>query len=488
MATKYTFLFGILFSLASFAQDGTLDLSFGNDGYVVTNITNNNDVIYQVKETINSNLLVIGNVDESTNAVTVISKYLSNGEVDLSFGNDGIVYPSYNTAPFGKRELIVLPDNSFYVLGSENEDFLIAKHLTNGDIDNTFGVNGITTTDFDADYFQTAILQEDGKLLAIGRTDDVTNYYQIMMVRYLPNGDLDPTFGSNGIALYDTDGEFFRTRKILLQNDGKILLQQAEYSNTPKKLIIYRFMPNGTIDNSFGDNGKVIVMGDTSLTGGSMVLKPDGKIIATASNIDIGLTKIIQYLPDGTVDFTFADNGEKIINLANFYTLEVFFQGNRLLIYGHISEFEGTTLALARFTENGNIDTTFGSNGYSYNPYFQNYNVIIQSDDKIVVAGSTYWYEGETDFVLARYKNNFLETNTPLLNKLTVYPNPSNGIFNISHNFITSETPYQISDITGKIIQQGNITGEQSQIDISQSQNGVYLFTSEGTTVRLLKN
>ncbi len=488
MATKYTLFFGIFFiySFISIAQDGTLDLSFGNGGYTITDINGNADIINNVEQTFDEKLLVIGTT-ENPNSVKVISKYLLNGDLDLSFGNNGFVFPSYNASAYNNSKLIVKPDNSFFVLGSENEDFFIAKHLSNGVLDNTFGVNGHITTNVEEDNFQSAVLQDGGKIISIGRTKGVTNYYQIMMVRYLANGNLDTTFGNNGILVHDAGGEFFRARKIALQNDGKIILQLAEYSNSPNKLIVYRFMPNGNIDNSFGNNGKIVVMEDTMLKGGSLALKPNGKIITTASNPDSGITKIIQYLPNGTIDNSFADNGEKIINLNNFYTSKLFFQGNKILIYGHISEFEGTTLVLIRLTENGELDSTFGTNGFSYSSTFQSYDVTIQSDHKIVAVGSTYWYDGVTDFVLSRYNNHFLETPTYNLKEFSFYPNPSNGIYNITHDFITSETPYKIVDITGKLIQYGFLTGVQSELDLSLVEKGVYFFNASNKTIKLIK-
>jgi len=490
MKTK-TYILSLLFFSIFFigtSQDGTLDTSFGNNGFVFTDFNENTDIIYNVGQTFDEKLLVIGIIDENVNAVIIISRYLINGDVDLTFGNNGVLYPSYNINPYSKSELVIQPDNSFFVTGTENESFITAKHLSNGDLDTSFGNNGFMITNVDEDNFHKTVLQLDGKIITVGRTKDAANYYQIMMVRHLANGDLDPTFGNNGIALIDTGGDFFRTRKVVLQSDGKILLQITDYINTPKKLVAYRFMPNGNLDNTFGNLGKIIILEEDALTGGSMTLKPDGKIIATASNMDTGITKIIQYLPNGTVDVTFADNGEKIINHTDFYTSKVFFKGNRIVIYGHISEFEGTTLALLRLTENGAVDSNFGTNGYSYSSVFQSNDVLIQTDDKILVVGSTYWYEGESDFALTRFENTFLGTSNQYLKSVSVFPNPSKGIFKISHSFITSKTAYQISEITGKLIQKGNLTGKQTQVNISQFENGIYLFTSEGSTVRLIKN
>ncbi len=113
---------------------------------------------------------------------------------------------------------------------------------------------------------------------------------------------------------------------------------------------------------------------------------------------------------------------------------------------------------------------------------------ILQSDGKIVGLGYSYWYEGPEDIILVRYNNNALSIPEFENQKITVYPNPSNGIFTIEREFYSEKEAYQITDVTGKIISTGELGDKQTQIDLSAAQSGVYFLRTSNSVFRLLKN
>jgi len=112
----------------------------------------------------------------------------------------------------------------------------------------------------------------------------------------------------------------------------------------------------------------------------------------------------------------------------------------------------------------------------------------MQEDGKIVTIGYTLWYNGEEDIVMLRHNNNPLSV-PEFKNQITdVYPNPSNGIFNIEQKSFSENSAYQITDITGKIITTGELTGKKSLINLSSAQSGVYFLKTQNGVFRLLKN
>jgi len=111
----------------------------------------------------------------------------------------------------------------------------------------------------------------------------------------------------------------------------------------------------------------------------------------------------------------------------------------------------------------------------------------MQSDGNIAVVGSSMWYNGAEDIVLLRYNNNQLGIEEQQIQKLSVFPNPSTGIFIIPHDAISSDTQYQITDITGKIIKLGFLTGEQTKVDLTDVISGVYFFNALNNTLKLVK-
>jgi hypothetical protein len=112
---------------------------------------------------------------------------------------------------------------------------------------------------------------------------------------------------------------------------------------------------------------------------------------------------------------------------------------------------------------------------------------ILQEDGKIISLGTTFWYNGIEDIVLLRHNNNPLSVPEFEINKITIYPNPSNGIFTIEHKFF-EPTAYQITDITGKMIGKGELVKKQTQIDLSSAQSGVYFLKTSSGVFRLLKD
>src|SRR5689334_3685369 len=103
-------------------------------------------------------------------------------------------------------------------------------------------------------------------------------------------GDLDPTFGSDGIVItpitkypyYDSPSA------MLVQPDGKIVVSGLILTDDPWDTGIYRsfflarYESTGSLDTSFGSNGKIIgaLNTDTETAGQEIVLQPDGRIIA----------------------------------------------------------------------------------------------------------------------------------------------------------------------------------------------------------------
>jgi uncharacterized delta-60 repeat protein len=108
------------------------------------------------------------------------------------------------------RAMAMQPDGKLVVAGSTTtqsgvgRDFALARYLVNGVLDPTFGIGGKVITDVgDLDIAEALVLQPDGKLIVAGTTrsgvPQSTARGTSRLARYLPNGMLDPTFGTGGI-------------------------------------------------------------------------------------------------------------------------------------------------------------------------------------------------------------------------------------------------------------------------------------------------
>ncbi len=188
-------------------------------------------------------------------------------------------------------------------------NLVIARYNLDGSLDTSFGTNGLAILDTAYDE-QTSdlIIQADGKILASRRT--LTTQSQSspdsLLLRLLPNGTLDSSFGQGGLLATSTN-DGLNMLHIALQPDGSaappriIVGGSAPYSAPLNKdLVIARYLGNGTPDLTFGNNGAITTDfgGDDSLFG--LALQADGEMVAggnTYTNPFPHYVDLARYLP-----------------------------------------------------------------------------------------------------------------------------------------------------------------------------------------------
>ncbi|PHS66891.1 MAG: hypothetical protein COB12_05525 [Flavobacterium sp.] len=497
MKTKNGILSFVFFTISFlvFSQDGVLDPSFGDNGIVTMDFYNYKDYSFGISQQNSGKIISTGQIEtENDISQGSLVRFQTNGSLDTTFGNDGVVLLDLGTYFYYYNTIFSL-DNDELIAGGTignwgEKDFIISKFMPNGDVDSGYGVNGNKIIDFlteDDVLLQT--IQHNGKTLAMGRSKVGSEYF-ISLAKLLPSGELDTDFGIDGLLTLDINEGYFNSFSASLQDDNSIILSFTEDLNSNNRANkIIKLLENGTIDNTFGNDGVIeILFSDVNNIRSTIEVDSNNKILFMITQdieLDVYSSSISRYTSTGNLDTTFGTNGFYNFE-TSFYSRKIIIQPNsRILIGGGIPGFESSQFVLKRLFDNGTIDNSLNENIYGN---FENSDFILQEDGKILATGSTYWYDGPEDMVLVRYNNDPLSISDNNIKNLIVFPNPSKGIFNITHGFIVSETTYQILDITGKLIQQGNMSGEQTQLDISQFENGVYLFTSEGSTVRLIKN
>ncbi len=295
-----------------------------------------------------------------------------------------------------------------------------------GDFDPTFGVDGIVTTDFfGSDDFATAIaVQADGKIVVAGSAKsgaDVTTT-DFAVARYLPDGTLDPDFGSGGVVTSDFAGSTDYGHAVAIQADGRMIVVGEAISGTQKTFALIRYNSDGTVDPSFGTDGKVL----TTFSGRDsrayeIVVQPDEKIVVAGdgyrtpspplNDSDFALAR---YNSDGSLDLGFGTGG---MVTTDFYSFEdgaralVQQRDGKLIAAGRAHTAQNADFALARYNADGTLDVTFGPNGDGkVNTDFSDNSEValsmtLQPDGAIVVAGLTFFETGENNFgfALARY-------------------------------------------------------------------------------------
>ncbi len=247
--------------------------------------------------------------------------------------------------------------------------FALVRFLPDGTLDNTFGTGGKTITDTGSSFsLPSAIaLQADGKIVTAGIIGTST-FFDIVMVRYTTTGTPDSTFGSAGVVVTSVEDED-QARAMAIQPDGKILLAGYSALNGTADYIVIRYQTDGSLDEDFGAGGVVATDVSNIDLASSMLLLPDGKILVGGNtnyqnfaNEDVGL---VQYNPDGSLDTNFGDNGKMIIadGTIGFVWSMARQPDGKIFIAGESGLFNDIRWALIRTLPNGALDEEFGFDG-----------------------------------------------------------------------------------------------------------------------------
>jgi uncharacterized delta-60 repeat protein len=288
-------------------------------------------------------------------------------------------------------------------------------------LDPTFGNNGIVTTPFGHNAAPSdAISQTDGKTIVVGFASN-GSHNNWAIVRYNPNGSLDPSFGTNGIIIQDF-GYDNVANGVGLQSNGEIIVAGADPVGSGGQFwTIGRYTTNGVLDTTFGNNG--IATTTVPLNGSGTVLfdlaiQPDDKIVAVGYNGTSSPSNqviLVRYNADGSLDQTFGNGGivvtgnigGSIFDIGSAVALE---PDGKIAVFGDLSYGGNSSyIFLLRYNSDGSIDTTFGNGGNIIEQIGDENggrDVVVQPNDgKVVVTGQAV-SSGQGSTYAVRYNPN----------------------------------------------------------------------------------
>lgn len=286
--------------------------------------------------------------------------------------------------------------------------FSTPSFAQDGSPDNSFGTSGavITNVAGTGDMAYSVAIQTDKKIVLGGFTTIASAQY-FALTRYWPDGTVDSSFGINGRAIAGFDTlTFAYLTAIKLQQDGKIVA--AGYAGN-SNFALLRFNTDGTVDSTYGVNGRVVTnFAGQTVTGNALAIQPDGYIVV-AGNVgcDIGLCR---YKTDGTLDAAFGVNGIKLIDFGACEKANavILLPGGKILVGGSTQTGAIGQFLLLRCKANGQIDASFGTGGKTTLLPRQTYNAIyslaLQANGKIVAAGLAKYFSSA--YGVARFSSN----------------------------------------------------------------------------------
>ena len=280
---------------------------------------------------------------------------------------------------------------------------------TAGFLDPTFNTTGVVTTPVagpsGGGAFAVAIYAPGtanaGKIVSVGQgtgSKGVNTAFGV--VRYNPDGSLDSTFGNGGIVNQTLSGNDVPMAVALVGD--KILVSGFAIKSTTDEFEIARFNSDGSLDQTFGTKGMVLTAFGKSRSAaadaGAMAVQADGKIVV-AGIADVPRKQqvylelaVARYTPDGVLDTTFGNNGEMTIDVgaslqpplasAGIQTLALY--GNSIDLVGHGQYSQN--VYVAQLTAAGQLEPNFGAGGVVNLGQGFDPSLTVQPDGKLVAV------------------------------------------------------------------------------------------------------
>jgi uncharacterized delta-60 repeat protein len=340
------------FALARYDADGSVDTSFGSSGLVTTSFAVGDAWGNALAIQANGQIVAGG----SAGGRFALARYTTDGSLDSSFGSGGRLTTWFAGGGAWVNAVAIQPDGKIVAAGGDGRKFALARYDTNGALDNRFGADGRVRTDFGPqakDYVIGATLQADGKIVAAGKS----GYEWFALAKYRTDGSLDPSFGNQGrIRTRFGPGVRASADDVAVQADRKIVVA-GWAGNSYVSFALARYLPSGSLDHSFGGDGRVMTnFGPDAEAAEGVAIQSDGRIVAVGEANYYRTFALARYLKDGSLDASFGNGGKvKTTFSGDAWASAVAIQADgRIVAAGTLGEVVGNGIssggfALARY-------------------------------------------------------------------------------------------------------------------------------------------
>jgi uncharacterized delta-60 repeat protein len=374
--------------ISRYTHKGELDSSFGTGGTVTTSMSSAggfDEHVWNLTLDRDGKIVAAGDAVTATGGFDVaLARFNADGTLDTSFGTAGKVTTAIgpDTRRDRAHDVAVMDDGKIVVAGfadmgpgAGRRNFMLARYNPDGTLDGTFGSGGIVIT------------------------------------RVAP-GDNNDVVTTNGLTIADAG-------KFILSGQANMGAGAGGFN-----FALARYNPDGTLDGSFGSGGIVttaVAPGDNFDTASSVAIHPAGKIVAGGVAESGGFVfdwALVRYNPDGSLDNSFGEGGKVTTNVgpgnSDDDEEELVIQSTgKILIGGSVAPTAVTVdsdFAIARYNDDGTLDGSFGSGGIvktntaAGNGSDEIYEIALLSDAKLIASGECDQAVTGRDVCVARYK------------------------------------------------------------------------------------
>ena len=339
-----------------YTSDGTLDTSFGINGVATYNSGEKWDEAYSLVVDDSDGVYVCGmsNPDGGTSFTMTILHYDSDGDLDSSFDTDGVVLYADAGTEICRR--IRIDDNGKIVAnGIVGTQMTVWRYTSTGSVDSSFGIGGVAQYSGSSSFAEPSFVFDSGDYINITSQTDTsgmtlwrygssgsldTNFvnsvvstynagteeasydikldsseniftagylkltgetlYGMAVWKYTTGGDLDTSFGSNGVARYTSGSNQNLAKALVIDSSDQLFTAGYDLDGaSPKDLYLWRYDTAGEIDTDFDSDGVVVFDGGAGDAAYDMVMDSQGRLLVTgySSNGSTNDMVILRYYP-----------------------------------------------------------------------------------------------------------------------------------------------------------------------------------------------
>lgn len=480
MRRYLTAVFTLLFTHAYSQTLQTIvpDTSFSSDGILPFTFYNNIDRGYGVAIQPDQKIIMVGLSKRPSSGYFELCfvRLNPNGTPDTTFSSDGYQYVSMgNQQSIGGQTPSVKLDGQGRIVavcsgglaGTFDLDILVCRLLSDGSIDNSFGVSGIRTVDMTGAGSQPDLgsafdIDIHGNIYIVGacRVGFTPLDNDFALVKIDSTGTLSNDFDQDGKKLYNPTGfAEFATGVACLPN-GRFVFGGKAGGN----VMLVMMDSTGALDNSFNGTGTVTIPVQ-SVENPVLALDSNGRILLAVSTSS-GTIQVSRYLQTGSVDATFGFNSSFVFNNSSTsVATSIGFQSDqKIIVGGYSGTSTNSDFLVFRLDTTGTLDLDFNTTGFKTQPLASSVTAEeangmgIMGDDRILLAGTIIFSSAINEDVgmVMLKSDSVVPSSIASINSFPIqlYPNPfgSDGFVLDLTTPNSSELIIEIHDVFGRLV------------------------------------
>lgn len=302
-----------------------------------------------------------------------VLRYGADGNLDTSFGDSGKVTTTVakdsnaDSVAMQSDGKIVVAGNAF--IDRNNNDFGVVRYNANGTLDTTFNGTGKATADFGAhDLGHSVAVHGDGRIVLAGYTTNESKK-QCALACFKANGNLDTSFNGTGKVTINFGGDGdAEGQGVAAQSDGKTVVVGYATVAGVQQFAVERYKTDGALDTSFGGTGRVLTaVGISGSNAAGVALQKDGKIVVAGYAVNnsgrVYDFACLRYNVDGSLDQSFGDHGKVTTDVGDGKASSLAVQDNKIIVAGSAYDGDNNEFAVVRYNASGKLDMSFNAAG-----------------------------------------------------------------------------------------------------------------------------